>query len=137
MAVARLHQEMLVTIPGRPPTPNESNRAIARQKAWRERREWRETAAGWAQKGRQEWERRHGMDWRPLRRADVRVTFVVPDNRRRDIDNLIGTVKPLLDGIVDAGLIVDDSIGVIASIAFFTVRMPGTVETVFEIAEPV
>ena len=37
------------------------------------------------------------------------VTFVLPDKRRRDLDNLVALVKPLLDGAVDAGIMVDDS----------------------------
>ena len=39
------------------------------------------------------------------------VTFVVTDNRRRDGDNLLAMLKPLWDGMVDAGLIRDDGIG--------------------------
>ena len=48
-------------------------------------------------------------DWVQLDFAKVDVTFVVPDNRRRDKGNLIGAFKPALDGIVDAGVLVDDS----------------------------
>jgi crossover junction endodeoxyribonuclease RusA len=46
---------------------------------------------------------------RPLPRAVVSVTFVVPDRRRRDKTNLAASFKAGLDGIVDAGIIVDDS----------------------------
>jgi len=34
---------------------------------------------------------------------------VVPDNRRRDKSNLSSAFKPALDGIVDTGILVDDS----------------------------
>ena len=37
------------------------------------------------------------------------VTFVVPDKRRRDLDNLSASMKAAWDGIVDAGVLVDDS----------------------------
>jgi Holliday junction resolvase RusA-like endonuclease len=129
-----LHHFVSVTIPGRPPTPNESNRAIARQKAWRERREWRMTASGFAEAARLEWERRHGETWKPLDDVEISVAFGVKDNRRRDLDNLIASVKPLLDGLVDAGLIVDDSIAVIRRMEFGAV-VNGRTETVIAIDE--
>lgn len=47
--------------------------------------------------------------WKNLDMARVDVTFVVPDNRRRDKTNLASAFKPCLDGIVDAGILVDDS----------------------------
>ena len=37
------------------------------------------------------------------------VTFWMPDRRRRDLDNLLASLKPAWDGLVDAGLLVDDS----------------------------
>ncbi len=37
------------------------------------------------------------------------VTFVVPDHRKRDTANMMDALKALWDGIVDAGLLVDDS----------------------------
>ena len=37
------------------------------------------------------------------------VTFVVPDKRRRDTDNLMAALKPLWDGLRDARVLVDDS----------------------------
>jgi len=45
----------------------------------------------------------------PLEQATVTVTFVVPTRARRDLDNLISAAKPYLDGIVKAGVIVDDN----------------------------
>lgn len=41
-------------------------------------------------------------------RAEVRTVFCVPDNRRRDPDNLLASCKAALDGIVDSGLLTDD-----------------------------
>jgi len=42
-------------------------------------------------------------------RASVKIVFYHKDNRRRDEDNLIASMKPYIDGIVYAGLIADDS----------------------------
>lgn len=41
-------------------------------------------------------------------RAVIHYTFRVPDNRRRDIANLIQSCKPYVDGIVDSGKLKDD-----------------------------
>ncbi len=37
------------------------------------------------------------------------VTFYVADQRRHDIDNLLASIKPAWDGMVDSGLMADDS----------------------------
>lgn len=42
-------------------------------------------------------------------RCTVRVTFPVTQNRRRDPHNAIATVKPIVDGFVDAGVWPDDT----------------------------
>lgn len=42
-------------------------------------------------------------------RASVKVTFYFRDNRRRDEDNAIASLKSAFDGVVEAGLIADDS----------------------------
>lgn len=36
------------------------------------------------------------------------MTFIFSTARRRDIDNLLGRFKPGLDGIIQAGLVIDD-----------------------------
>lgn len=41
-------------------------------------------------------------------RMPVKITFVAPDARRRDIDNMLACIKPQLDGIAQA-LHIDDS----------------------------
>lgn len=43
-----------------------------------------------------------------LKRAHCTVHVAYPDRRRRDVHNLMGTVKPVLDGLVDARLLPDD-----------------------------
>lgn len=39
----------------------------------------------------------------------VELHYVPRDNRRRDADNLVATLKPCIDGLVDAGVVLDDS----------------------------
>ncbi len=41
-------------------------------------------------------------------KARVDYTFFVPDRRRRDEANLVQAAKPLIDGVVDAGMISGD-----------------------------
>lgn len=46
---------------------------------------------------------------KPLQgRVAVDYRFVVPDRRRRDIANMVPACKPLIDGVVDSGLIPGD-----------------------------
>lgn len=45
----------------------------------------------------------------PLTLADVTLEWVVVDKRRRDEDNMFATLKPLADGLVDAGIVPDDT----------------------------
>ena len=122
-------------IPGRPPTPNESNRTQASAYRWRLRREWRATAGSFASAAKLGWERTHGLPWLPLRLATMRVTFILPTKRRYDLDNLLATLKPELDGIVDSGLLVDDSIYVLPHFYVATEYRKGVTSTVFDIAE--
>jgi len=42
-------------------------------------------------------------------RVPVKVTFVAPDKRSRDLDNLLACIKPQLDGVANA-LGVDDKL---------------------------
>ena len=44
----------------------------------------------------------------PWERSDVHVLMRVRDRYRRDPDNISGPAKAILDGLVDAGLLVDD-----------------------------
>ena len=43
------------------------------------------------------------------RRATVQVTFRFRTRHRRDPDNLLASLKPAFDGLVDAGLLLDDA----------------------------
>ena len=42
-------------------------------------------------------------------RIHVELHYVPRDSRRRDQDNIVATLKPCIDGLVDAGVIPDDS----------------------------
>lgn len=42
-------------------------------------------------------------------RVRVTLTWIVADKRRRDEDNLVATLKACCDGIVDAGVVPDDT----------------------------
>ena len=46
--------------------------------------------------------------WHRLERAIAYFTFCYKDQRKQDYDNCLASIKPLLDGIVDARLLVDD-----------------------------
>jgi Holliday junction resolvase RusA-like endonuclease len=137
MEPVMLHQAISFEIPGRPPGPNESNRNIVRAVAWRKRREWRDVAGHVARTERRAWEKRHGLKWAPLAKAVVEVTFIVPTRARRDWDNLVSTLKPLLDGIVDAELLVDDSIDTIPHAMTAVEYVKGKIATRFAISEPI
>jgi crossover junction endodeoxyribonuclease RusA len=41
--------------------------------------------------------------------CQVGLVYQPPDRRRRDEDNLFATLKPLADGLVDAGVVADDT----------------------------
>ena len=42
-------------------------------------------------------------------RVRVQLSYTPRDKRRRDADNLVGMLKPICDGIVDAGVVPDDT----------------------------
>ena len=45
----------------------------------------------------------------PWPHIEVQVTFYHPTKRRRDTDNAIASIKSAYDGIVDSGLVSDDT----------------------------
>ncbi len=45
----------------------------------------------------------------PVRHVTLELHYVPRDARRRDEDNLVATMKPCCDAIVDAGLVKDDA----------------------------
>ena len=45
----------------------------------------------------------------PYEKAHITITWVAKDKRKRDPDNLFAAMKASIDGLVEAGLIEDDS----------------------------
>ena len=45
----------------------------------------------------------------PLEKAKITVTFFFPDKRKRDKENYIRGAKPIIDGLIYAGIIKDDN----------------------------
>lgn len=48
-------------------------------------------------------------DFPTVGRVEVLMTWVVKDRRRRDAENPVATLKALCDGLVDAGIVPDDT----------------------------
>lgn len=92
--------DLVVVVPGRPPTPNVRLHwaALARS---------RSELRGWARLAALEAIGRTPAAY-PYRAATVEATFLVRSRRRRDPDNLIASLKPLVDGLVDAGVLTYD-----------------------------
>jgi Holliday junction resolvase RusA-like endonuclease len=113
-----------VRIPGRPPTPNARRhwRTTHRDNAEWKARAYEKAAVAWGIYG-----------GRTLRACTIEVEFVVPDRRRRDLDNAISGQKPILDGIVASGLLADDSTDVIRSVSYSVRYEKGVSETVYRI----
>ena len=51
---------------------------------------------------------RYGQERRSYPKAKLSLTFVFPQKRKRDRDNLIAMFKPGLDALVKVGLLKDD-----------------------------
>lgn len=45
----------------------------------------------------------------PLGKCEVELHYAPPDHRRRDADGLVAYLKPFCDGLVDAGIVEDDT----------------------------
>ena len=45
----------------------------------------------------------------PIEKAHISITWKSKDKRDRDMDNLLSAMKGTIDGLVDAGVMVDDS----------------------------
>ena len=51
----------------------------------------------------------HGRPPKPIERADVEISIHFRTRTRRDPDNMAPLVKGVLDGLVHAGVLIDDS----------------------------
>jgi crossover junction endodeoxyribonuclease RusA len=121
MARREARPMITVRIPGRPPTPNARRhwRTTHRDNAeWKEYARFRTLTSG---------------ELPTITACTIAIEFVVPDRRRRDLDNLIASTKPLTDGIVASGLLADDSGDVIRSVSYSVRYEKGVSETVYRI----
>ena len=85
------------TIPAIPPS---NNQFIGRNVRWQyqsEKKRWAELIAVFCRP----------KPPKPIERARVTISYTFKDGRRRDPDNYSG--KMILDGLVNAGILVDDS----------------------------
>jgi Holliday junction resolvase RusA-like endonuclease len=121
-------RSLTITIPGRPPTPNVSTRQVWQARA-KSIKHWRDVAATAADAALED------REWAPLERARLTVTFVLPDRRARDLDNLVASSKVLTDGLVRAGVLAGDSINHIPTVTYGWRLEPGNVATEYLIEE--
>lgn len=70
---------------------------------------------------------------KPLDHATVKLTFIKPRRGRRDKDNLIAAAKPYMDGLVLAGVIVDDNSDVIDTPEPEIIYQKGISKTIIEV----
>lgn len=70
--------------------------------------------------------------WSAPSKASIKYTFRVKNKRVRDLDALVRACKPWIDGLVDSGVLVDDS-GWVLSIAGAELVLSDKNETVLEI----
>ncbi len=47
---------------------------------------------------------------KPMTKARISYDFILKSKRERDLDNLYAATKPYTDGVVDAGVLISDSI---------------------------
>lgn len=50
-----------------------------------------------------------GIPRKEMRKIRVTLTYTPPNKIRRDADNLVPTLKAICDGLVDAGIVPDDT----------------------------
>lgn len=125
-AVREIHPDpIMILIPGRPEGPN---------KKWAHWRLKAEHNASWRHDAKlQAIDVVNRMRWRAPDRARMVVTFHLPDSTRRDLDNLIGSTKPLLDGLVDARVLRDDSLRHLVAVTYRWRISPSFAGTEFEV----
>lgn len=127
-AVLSPSRSVTITIPGRPPTPNVSTRLVWQARA-KHVKHWRDVAATAADAALD------GREWSPLERATLDVTFILPDHRDRDLDNLVASSKVLTDGLVRAGVLAGDSIRHITAASYGWEYRKGETATVYVVRE--
>lgn len=94
-------ESMTVTIPGVPPS---LNKFAGRENTW----EYRENKKKWTWAVKAVCMANKDRPKKPYPKAVVEITYFFQDQRRHDADNYAG--KFLLDGLTQAGVIVDDDL---------------------------
>jgi crossover junction endodeoxyribonuclease RusA len=74
-----------------------------------------------------------GVPDKPYHRVHITITYVSKDKRRRDMDNLLASTKPTIDGIVAAKVIEDDSVFNVSYSLYYEVG--DKAKTIIEIEE--
>ena len=74
-----------------------------------------------------------GVPPEAFQRAVIDITFIAADKRRRDPDNLFASCKAYIDGLVEAGLIKDDSADVVSYSIHY--ERGTTANTIIEVRE--
>ena len=119
-----------IVVEGIPPTPNRSRRQHWAQNG--------ATAASWrmkAQNAAHECIDEHGGVIPHLDKVRM-VLWVCPKTRnRRDPDNALAACKPCIDGLVDAGILRDDSFDVVQELVVRRYMSPSGARIVFEIED--
>lgn len=93
-----MSETIILPWPNKALSPNsrvDRRSAAGTRKAYRQAGAWAAKAAGWGR-----------LDWPSVHLA---ITFCPPDNRRRDIDNMLASIKSGIDGVSDA-IGVDDHV---------------------------
>jgi len=104
--------ELEVFIHGIPDSPNATRRRhwssdADTVKVWRE-------LAGWSTRSAV---RHHGdADFFPLRKVALELVFFLV-RANRDLDGLVASAKPLIDGVVDGGAMLGDSVTTVQSVS--------------------
>lgn len=93
---------MTFDLAGTPPGPNASRHWAVRS---RDNEQWK----GDAQRTMTEVIRRAKIHDTPWPAVDITAIFKFAKSGRRDVDNLAASLKPIIDGIVAAGAVADDS----------------------------
>jgi len=99
---------MILNIPGTPPSLNTWSR-MHWAKAAEIKKQWERDIFYLSHQ--QRYDNRGEL---PLRKAIIKITYYFATNRRRDADNM--NLKFILDGVVKAGIIKDDSTSVIGQV---------------------
>jgi Holliday junction resolvase RusA-like endonuclease len=110
----RMNRSIEVRVPGHPPGGNELHR-MGKWGIRKSREEWRQATFVLALDARP-------GDWRPMAPVSLGVTWRYRIRRNRDLDNLVAGLKPVIDGLVDAGILEDDHSGILVSLGPFLVE---------------